>query len=221
MNIYVTNLETKEEFQFPMLPEKISVQTETAFQSYDIMSIGEVKFPMGANLTAFSWEGILPGKLRMENFLRASNPTLLLKAWDDPKAIQSMWSFWRHDKTKLELFVTETPIKHDVYLESYSVDYKGGFGDYYYSIKFVQAKELKVYSESETQESNSTVSTDNPRPEPPQAKTYTVVNGDCLWKIAQRTLGNGSRYPEIHSINQPPMGSNPDVLQVGWVLKLP
>ena len=38
--------------------------------------------------------------------------------------------------------------------------------------------------------------------EQPQAKTYTVKSGDCLWNIAKKQLGDGSRWKEIHDLNR-------------------
>ncbi len=46
---------------------------------------------------------------------------------------------------------------------------------------------------------------------------YTVKNGDSLWSIAQKFLGDGSRYPEIKSYN----GISSDLIRVGQVLKIP
>lgn len=48
-------------------------------------------------------------------------------------------------------------------------------------------------------------------------KTYTVKNGDSLWTIAAKQLGNGSRYKEIKSLN----GLTSDTIHAGQVLKLP
>src|SRR5690606_39101200 len=51
---------------------------------------------------------------------------------------------------------------------------------------------------------------------------YTVVAGDTLYGIAQRELGDGSRYDEIFEINRgrPQVGggtlTNPAVVRVGW-----
>lgn len=48
-------------------------------------------------------------------------------------------------------------------------------------------------------------------------RTYTVVRGDTLWGIASKTLGKGSRYTEIKSLN----GLKSDVITAGQVLKIP
>lgn len=40
------------------------------------------------------------------------------------------------------------------------------------------------------------------RPDPPAATTYTVVKGDSLWKIAQKTWGKGSDYERLYEANK-------------------
>lgn len=47
--------------------------------------------------------------------------------------------------------------------------------------------------------------------------TYTVQAGDSLWAIAQKQLGNGSRWQEIAQLN----GLTSTTIQIGQVLKLP
>lgn len=48
-------------------------------------------------------------------------------------------------------------------------------------------------------------------------RIHTVVKGDTLWDIANKYLGNGSRYPEIKELNN--LKSN--VIYSGWKLKIP
>ena len=54
--------------------------------------------------------------------------------------------------------------------------------------------------------------------------TYTVKQGDSLWRIAQRYLGGGSRYVDIVEVNKntyPEVAVNPSMIRQGMVLILP
>lgn len=51
-----------------------------------------------------------------------------------------------------------------------------------------------------------------------QFRIYVVKESDSLWQIAQKELGNGSRYDEIENLNP---SIDPDRLEVGAKLKLP
>jgi len=53
-----------------------------------------------------------------------------------------------------------------------------------------------------------------------QGKSYTVRDGDSLWKIAADQLGDGSRYQEIAELNADVL-SDEDSLTIGMTLKLP
>ncbi|HEX6834269.1 MAG TPA: LysM peptidoglycan-binding domain-containing protein [Rudaea sp.] len=55
---------------------------------------------------------------------------------------------------------------------------------------------------------------------PADAQTYTVVAGDNLSKIAKKFLGNANRWHEIFDANRDQI-SNPDLIRVGQVLKIP
>ena len=44
-----------------------------------------------------------------------------------------------------------------------------------------------------------------------------VVKGDTLWDISKEYLGDGSRYPEIKTLN----GLDSNVIYSGWKLKIP
>ena len=60
--------------------------------------------------------------------------------------------------------------------------------------------------------------TPDPTPEPSDRPVfYTVKNGDSLWSIAQRFLGNGDRYREIMALN----GLNSETIYPGQVLRIP
>ena len=54
---------------------------------------------------------------------------------------------------------------------------------------------------------------------PENTKLYTIQSGDSLWSIAQKQLGNGSRFKEILKLN--PKISAKSNLTVGSKLKMP
>lgn len=114
----------------------------------------------------------------------------------------------------------------DVTLEDYKVsdDVKEG-RDLVVSITM---KEAKHYG---TKVMNFTIIPEQPVPAaaapeqerpavPPQAKTYTVQSGDCLWNIAKKQLGDGGRWKEIHNLNLDKI-SNPNKIHAGQVLVMP
>jgi LysM repeat protein len=54
-----------------------------------------------------------------------------------------------------------------------------------------------------------------------QPTDYTVEKGDCLWDIAEKQLGDGTRWTEIYKMNADVVGQNPDLIFAGTHLKLP
>lgn len=59
------------------------------------------------------------------------------------------------------------------------------------------------------------------QPAAAQGETYTVVSGDSLSKIAKHHYGDAAKWHQIYDANKSTIGSNPDRIEVGQVLKLP
>ncbi len=53
-------------------------------------------------------------------------------------------------------------------------------------------------------------------------RAYVVQPGDTLWEIAEKHYGKGkgAKHTEIVKANSPPV-KNPDMIQPGWVLRIP
>lgn len=57
-------------------------------------------------------------------------------------------------------------------------------------------------------------------PMPASGRTYVVVDGDSLSKIAQREYGDAKRWPDIYAANKDII-KNPDLIYPGQTLRLP
>ena len=56
--------------------------------------------------------------------------------------------------------------------------------------------------------------------EAPESRTYTVLTGDSLSKIARKLYGDANRWRAIFDANRDQL-DNPDLIQPGQVLKIP
>jgi len=68
--------------------------------------------------------------------------------------------------------------------------------------------------------SGSSSTAPDSRPASTSRRTYTVVAGDSLSKIAKRTYGDANRWRVIYEINKDII-KNPDLIYPGQVLTLP
>lgn len=227
MDLYLTEKDTGSKVALCLLPDSVKTKTSTNTTSYSFINVGEVKIPSGQKLKQYSWSGTFPGqKHKNLSFIKKQH-------WNAPKNMISTIETWRKKGTKLVLLLTETDLNVEVYLYSFTYTQKGGSGDVEYDITFIEAKDVSVYTivEAKTTQSkkSSNVSngtrpaskTTNTSTKSEQTKTYTVKKGDCLWNIAKKYLGSGSKYTVIYEMNKKTIGSNPNLIYAGQVLVIP
>lgn len=114
----------------------------------------------------------------------------------------------------------------DVTLEDYKVTDDVGEG--FDLVVSLNMKEYKSYGTKimnfkidEDEFQNEVTSSEEERQgEPPIEKEYTVIKGDCLWSIAKRNLGDGSRWNEIYQLNRDKI-SNPNLIYPNQILVMP
>jgi nucleoid-associated protein YgaU len=80
---------------------------------------------------------------------------------------------------------------------------------------------IKSIGQTSSSTTTPTKTPSKPKPEPPTAKNtkyYVVKDGDSLWKIADKQLGNKERFREIIKLNAL---DDEDYLKIGQRLKIP
>ncbi|MGG4344917.1 LysM peptidoglycan-binding domain-containing protein [Paenibacillus lautus] len=208
----------KEGFQIPINPESISVSDGNKGNTYDIVSAGEINVIQNRSLSEYSFEGIFPGQ---------KYPFTVASILLDPKAYVEHILKWMDSKRPIR-FVYTSPtfeINTPASIESFEwSEVAGSPGDIEYSItlkKYVFYSAQKVKVQQKAGGSAKATKSKEKRPNDKQPpKTYKIVLGDSLWKIAKKTLGDGDRWPEIQKLNNM-KDSDLKKLQVGKTLKIP
>lgn len=78
---------------------------------------------------------------------------------------------------------------------------------------------IKATDDNWASEVSCDLSVDDSLPQP--TRTYTVVGGDSLWKIAAHFYGNGSQFPKIIAGNPGSLKDEKSVIHPGDVLVIP
>lgn len=213
MDFYLTDIKTNNRIHLPVNPTLVPVLGRAIMQEYNFMDKGTRVFPNGNEVEEITLEGFLPHKsLRNMSYV---------KSWRSPNELVKELDKHRTSGQKLKLLITETPVNMDVYIREFTPVW-GHVDRVPYTMVLVRAEDciIPIVGSAQSNAMNGSGNA-SARPEPPAPGTYIVKSGDTLWAIAQKYLGNGSRYTEIHIENKPPLSSNPSLIYPGQVLKLP
>ena len=225
-------------FQLPVPPEELKVSNKAKNTVFNIDGLGEATFVQTPNLLEYSFSSELPA-----NYYGACSYRNLKKPEDSVEILNSMKA-----SGPVRFIVTGTNINILVTIEDFSYSEKGGdVGTLLYSMTLKEYRNrtprkiivTPVVAPRVVLTSPTTLSSPVSTPvvanfvakipvvasvvrvdTRPVAKTYTVVSGDSLWKIARAQLGDGARYTEIYNLNKGQI-KNQDLIYPGQVLTLP
>lgn len=190
----ITISDSKTKITIPVLPEKIACSSAAYFREYDILNKGPVKVPNGKELTAIGWESFFPGNKHVlipkKKLIKQLSPVILHNKLES----------WKNNGTKLKLNITGTPFNLSVYIEKYEASAEDAFGSIYYSIEFIEAVDIVVTAT--LAKSIQKVSTKKRTSTQSSKKTHTVKKGDCLWNIAKKYNGSGTKWKQIYNANK-------------------
>ena len=209
----------------PIPPDKLTVKVNSANKTMTLINEGEVNFLKDAKLTDVEFELLIPAV--QYSFAKYDGGFKL------PSYFMSHFEKLKTDKVPFQFIVTRKmpdgkmlfDTNMTVSMESYTLTEQSGEGfDLKVSIKLKQyrsfgTKTVKVINNQASVEPvRETTSTNSP--EPKQETTYTVKKGDCLWNIAKKFYGNGSKYTKIYEANKDKI-TNPNLIYPNQVLVIP
>lgn len=212
----------------PVTPEKIQITINNANKTVNLINEGEINVLKKAGLTDIEFEAEIP-QVRQPYAVYKSGfqgAGYFLTVFEELKTSKKPFQFIVCRQTPAGKQLLNTNIK--VSLEDYKIteEAKNGFD---FKVKIT----LKQYKDYGTKTVNVQIIARKPKasvankretnnaPTPKAAQTYTVVKGDCLWNIAKRFYGNGSKYTVIYNANRGVIGGNPNLIYPGQVLTIP
>lgn len=210
----------------PITPSKVKVKINNQNKTLILISGEEINILKEAKLTDVSFDVVLPqvpypftngGAQRADYYLSLFER---LKKSKEP----FQWILNRSRPDGTPLFYSNLTVG----MEDYQItdDVKEGF-DLTVSVKLKQyrafgTKTVQITpSPAPSQPATATVQ-EPPREttSAPKAANYTVKSGDCLWNIAKKQLGDGSRWKEIYELNKDKI-KNPNLIYSGQSLTMP
>ncbi|RJX40056.1 LysM peptidoglycan-binding domain-containing protein [Paenibacillus pinisoli] len=235
-----------EVFQLPVNPSSMEVSESGQSKGYNVASLGEINVIKDRKLTEYSMSGIFPAQHYPFIAESLTSPNNKAKKTPDEKEQKEQKKPEKVILLKPDVYikkieswmVTKRPIRFIFSSSTYDIntpasiesfewkEVAGGGGDIEYSIKlrkyiFYAARKIVQKTANGTTTASTQAASSAPRPnEKQQAKTYTLVSGDTLWKVAQTQLGNGARWKEIQNLNGI-KDADLKRLSIGKVLKLP
>ncbi|EHQ88294.1 LysM peptidoglycan-binding domain-containing protein [Desulfosporosinus youngiae] len=208
-----------ETIELPVMPGALEIGEGGNNKTYDIVALGEINVIKNPKLSEYAFSSFFPA----QRYPFVTVQPLLL-----PYEYVKLILKWMKSREPIRfVFISDTfDINTLASIEGF--DWKeeaGRSGDIDYSLKlkkYVPYSARRAVSISTLQTATASTQTIQApeRPNEQQTpKTYTLVAGDTLWAVAQKQLGNGSRWPELQSLNGI---SDADIkrLQIGQVIKL-
>lgn len=208
--IWLTANENKDRLQLPVNPASIDISSGSNNTSVEVAGLGDVTILQEPQAKEFELSSQFPATYGPYcEYINIPSP------WEAVSFIEKYKS-----KQPFRFIVTNTPINLLVSVEDFKYyEMAGDVGTLYYSIKLKEYRVVKPRQISIAPIKAIVVITPQPRPNPkPAPRTYTVVSGDYLIKIA-RKLGI-SDWRTIYNANTDKI-KNPNLIYPGQVLIIP
>ena len=210
----------------PITPSKVKVKINNQNKTLTLISGEEINILKEAKLTDVSFDVVLPQVPYPFTNGGAQSADYYLSLFERLKQSKTpfQWILNRSRPDGVALFYSNLTVG----LEDYQItdDAKEGF-DLTVSVKLKQyrafgTKTVQITPSSAPSQPATATVQEPPREttSAPKAANYTVKSGDCLWNIAKKQLGDGSRWKEIYELNKDKI-KNPNLIYSGLSLTMP
>lgn len=134
MDIYISINNREQVIKLPVLPKEFKIQSGMKNESYETISIGEIKLIGMPTLKTISFSSFFPG----QNYPFVRDQTY--KAWEYVEMIET----WKLRRVPIRLIITETPINMACTIESFEYGPQDGTGDIYYTLSLSEFKFIEL-----------------------------------------------------------------------------
>lgn len=212
----------------PITPSKIEMKIKNQNKTINLIDGSEINILKAPGLTEFSFELMIPqvkwypfaiylgevinGKYQKTEFIKAQ---YYLDLFERLKIAKQPFPFKieRISPNGVKLFDTEKDMM--VSLEEYSVTEDSSNGlDLMVSMCLKQYRKYSAWVYNISKDKKVTISPQSTPCTVP--KPYTVKQGDTLWAICKKYLGDGSKYPQVAKLNGI---KNPNLIKAGQVIR--
>lgn len=191
---------------FPITPSELSISVGSNNKTVTLINEGDINILKSPSLIEVEFEARFP----MRKYPYSRNPMPFQSYADILKKL-------KENKKSFRFIVSRTTPRGSktwdtnllVALEDYTLNENAEEGDdVLVSIKLKQYKEygvkiIKTNAQSSSRPTTSTSATSRgTESKDTSQQTYTVKSGDCLWNIAKKYYGSGSKYTVIYNANK-------------------
>ncbi|WP_332648900.1 LysM peptidoglycan-binding domain-containing protein [Lysinibacillus sp. 54212] len=205
-------------YGFPVLPPTIQYTNgDTSVHSINILDLGNVEVPNGRDLDSFGWNAEFPA--RHDPGYVVIDKSRLRKPLEYKKIFEEL----KESRATVQVICPVLAINKKMFIQSFNPEFTGYEGDIKYSINFrerreVKPKKLTIGGTAPAKGTKQSADREAVKPQA-TAKTYTVVRGDTLIRIAKK-LGIKDWRAKLYEPNKKVIGSDPNKIKPGQVLKV-
>lgn len=209
MNFVLSFNNFAEMLQLPVNPSGFRMKVGNKNTVVDIQALGELNLIGGEKLAEIEIASFFPA-----NWAPYCAYRDIPKPYDCVAKIEK----WRKSGRPIRLIITDTPINDAFAIEDFEYGEQGGTRDVIYTLSLRQYRFITVQQVGAQIAQTANIA----RPvEKSAPKTYTVKSGDCLWLIAKRVYGDGSRWQDIYNANAGTIGPDANLIKPGMQLVIP